>query len=230
MPLHFTDPAVWATIASIIGVDLLLSGDNAVVIALASRRLGQADRRKALIFGTLGAVALLITSASLVSLLIRIPYVQALGGALLAWISLKLLVEGEAEELDAAPTLGAAIRTIILADLVMSFDNMIAVAGTAHGDPRLIALGLVVSIPIIVIGGSTIGQAMRKVRLIPYLGAAFLAWTSGHMIAGDRAFDHLIADHIALIGPIAESLAVVVLGNVLVRRRLQRARVEESAK
>lgn len=205
----------WLTIGSIIAVNLLLSGDNAVVIALASRRLGDADRRKALIWGTVGAVVFLVASAALVALLIQVPFLDAAGGLLLAWIAVKLLTDDEDADIEAPPTLLSAIRTIIVADVVMSFDNMVAVAGEAHGQLLLIGVGLAISIPIIVFGAGAIGRAMQRFPILVYLGAAFLGWTSGTMIVGDEALAPHLPHDVALILPFAEALLLLGIGHWL---------------
>jgi YjbE family integral membrane protein len=175
-------------ILQIIVIDTVLSGDNAVVIALASHRLPRPQRRLAILFGAVGAIALRILFTFVLSELLDIPLLQFGGGLLLLWIAIKLVQEEESEEqkIREAGTLLQAIGTIIVADLVMSLDNMLAVAGAARQELLLIMIGLFVSIAIIMTCSTLIADLMNRLPVLVTAGAAVLAWTAGDMMLDDR--------------------------------------------
>ncbi|NPV90000.1 MAG: TerC family protein [Firmicutes bacterium] len=186
--LHdLTTSFFWFGVLSIILIDLVLSGDNALLIALACRNLPSAMQRKGIVFGTLGAIVLRIVLASVMIYLLMVPFLKALGGLLLVWIAVKLLIQEDAGEHDvAAPErLWAAVKTIIVADAVMSLDNVIAIAGASQDKPALLWFGLLVSIPLVVFGSRLLLVLMKKLPWIITLGAAVLGWTAGHMIITD---------------------------------------------
>lgn len=167
----------------IISIDIILSGDNAVVIAMATRQLPKEQRNKAIVWGTAGAVGLRILFAILIVWLLKIPFVNLIGGLLLLWIAFKVLVGGEeTANISASNSLMKAIGTIILADAVMSLDNVVAVAGAANGHIFMLMLGVVISIPIMIYGSVFIVKAMEKYAWIAYVGSGILAWTAGEMI------------------------------------------------
>lgn len=172
---------------SIIFVNLLLSGDNALVIALASRRLPKVQQKNAIIWGGAGAVGLRILLTIVAVQLLQIPYLQLAGGILLLWVAVKLNHGGHEERkaVKAAGTLYDAIRTIIVADLVMSLDNVVAIAGVAKGNMVALSIGLAISIPIIIWGSRLTMDIMNKWPVIVRLGAAFLGWTAGSMLLND---------------------------------------------
>lgn len=171
----------------IIAIDIILSGDNAIVIAMATRNLPKNLQNKAIFWGTAGAVILRVLFAAIIVYLLKIPFVNIIGGALLLWIAYKVLVEGEEEaNIQSATKLGKAIQTIIIADAVMSLDNVVAVAGAAHGHIGMIALGVAISIPIMIFGSKAIVLAMEKFSWIAYVGSGILAWTAGEMILNDK--------------------------------------------
>ena len=177
----------------IILIDIILSGDNAVVIAMATRNLPKELQNKAILWGTAGAVILRIGFAAIIVYLLQIPYVNLIGGALLLWIAYKVLVESEEDaNINAHNGLFKAIQTIIIADAVMSLDNVVAVAGAAHGHIGMIALGVVISIPIMIFGSKFIVKAMEKYAWIAYAGAGILSWTAGEMILKDKSLNNLI--------------------------------------
>jgi YjbE family integral membrane protein len=178
----------------IIMIDIILSGDNAVVIAMATRNLPKEQQNKAIFWGTAGAVVLRIGFAAIIVYLLAIPYVNLIGGALLLWVAYKVLVEGEeAANIKSHNGLAKAIQTIIIADAVMSLDNVIAVAGAAEGHIGMIALGVVISIPIMIFGSKAIVKAMDRYAWIAYAGAGILAWTAGEMILKDKSLNEWIA-------------------------------------
>jgi len=169
-------------------VNIVLSGDNAVVIALAARNLEPRHRKLAILWGSLGAIVLRIGLTIVAVKLLSIPFLQFLGALLLVWIAVKLLLEeNEAEQTHAHANLFGAIRTILIADVVMSLDNTLAIAGVAQGDARLLVIGLVLSIPLIVMGSTLIMKVMERFPVVVYLGAGLIAWTAGEMIDSDAA-------------------------------------------
>lgn len=185
----------------IIAIDIVLSGDNAIVIAMATKGLPKHQQNKAIFIGTAGAVILRILFAIIIVYLLQIPYVNLIGGILLLWIAYHVLVDGESESnIKSSGTMLKAVWTIIIADAVMSLDNVVAVAGAAHGNITMIAIGVAISIPIMIFGSKLIVRALEKYSWIGYVGAAILAWTAGEMIAGDKfIIDLLGLDHGALM-------------------------------
>lgn len=174
-------------ILAIIVIDLVLSGDNAVVIGMAARRLSPENRRKAIIFGGAGAVILRIAFTAIAAILLDTPYLQLIGGVLLLYIAWKLL-RPHAEHggnVDSAASLGEAVRTIVLADVVMSLDNILAVGGAAHGDLGLLLFGLVLSIPILLLGSELVARALGRFPILLYLGVLVLIHTAISMILED---------------------------------------------
>lgn len=171
---------------SIIVINLVLSGDNAIVIALASRKLPDEQRKKAIFYGTAGAIALRILLTFIVVWLLKIPFLLLAGALLLLWISFKLLVDkDENVDIKAGNNLVQAVQTIILADFVMSLDNVLAIAGAAKGNFLLVVLGILLSIPIIVWGSTLILKMIERYPAIVYIGSGILAYTAGQMILDD---------------------------------------------
>lgn len=205
-----------ATLAllKIIAIDIILSGDNAVVIAMATRNLPKDQQNKAIFWGTAGAVILRILFAAIIVYLLKIPFVNLIGGVLLLFIAYKVLVQGE-EEAHVKSTSGfmSAIGTIIMADAVMSLDNVVAVAGAADGHIGMVALGVAISIPIMIFGSKFIVKAMDKYAWISYVGAGILAWTAGEMVMKDKGFTNFLhIEHGPVSYLIAAVLTVLVLG------------------
>jgi YjbE family integral membrane protein len=175
-------------IISIIIIDLVLSGDNAVVIGMASRNLPPEQRRKAIIFGGAGAVGLRIFFTVIATILLGIPYLQLVGGLLLFWIAYRLIrPQGDDAHgnIKAAGTMREAIQTIVLADVVMSLDNILAVAGAAHGDIRLLIFGLLLSIPILLFGSELVARLLGRFPAFLYLGVFVLVHAAVAMILHD---------------------------------------------
>lgn len=205
-----------ATLAllKIIAIDIILSGDNAVVIAMATRNLPKDQQNKAIFWGTAGAVILRILFAAIIVYLLKIPFVNLIGGVLLLFIAYKVLVQGE-EEAHVKSTSGfmSAIGTIIMADAVMSLDNVVAVAGAADGHIGMVALGVAISIPIMIFGSKFIVKAMDKYAWISYVGAGILAWTAGEMVMKDKGFTNFLhIEHGPVSYLFAAVLTVLVLG------------------
>lgn len=180
------NPQTLLSILQIIWIDLLLSGDNAVVIALACRSLPPAKRRMGIVLGAGTAVVLRIIFAFIISWLLEVPFLGVAGGALLFWIAVKLVL-GEEEEhaVSESETLWQAVRTIAIADAVMSLDNVVAIAAAADGNAALFVFGLLVSIPLIVVGSTLIMALIARFPIFVWGGAALLGWIGGEMIITD---------------------------------------------
>ena len=169
-------------------INVLLSGDNAVVIALACRSLPDAQRRLGILLGSGAAIVLRIVFAFMVTWLMAVPFLQAAGGGLLLWIAVGLGRGGDDDhQVKAHETLWHAVGTIALADMAMSLDNVVAIAAVARGDHWLFICGLVLSIPLIVVGASLISGILRKFPVLVWAGAALLGWVAGEMIGDDPA-------------------------------------------
>ncbi|MDR7318031.1 TerC family protein [Brevibacillus nitrificans] len=205
--------ANWEALLAIIAIDIILSGDNAVVIAMAARLLPKEQQKKAVFLGTFGAIALRILFAAIVVWLIKIPFLQAVGGILLLVVAYKLLAEEEGDaNVKAGTTLTGAVGTIIYSDALMSLDNVIAVAGVGHGDIILIAIGVLVSIPIILLGSAIILKAIEKFPIITYIGSGILAWTATGMMVHDRILSKYIPTTVGTIACIVVTIGVVLAG------------------
>jgi YjbE family integral membrane protein len=184
----------WAALWKIIIANIILSGDNAVVIAMACHNLSDKYRRPAIIFGSAGAIVLRIIFCAVIGLLLAIPYLKLVGGALLFWIGVKLVVqEEEGADIKAHDNIWAAVWTIIVADAVMSLDNAIAIAAAARGDFTLIVIGLVISIPIIIVGATMISKVLDRFPWLGLVGAGLIGWIAGEVMAGDGRFDEVDA-------------------------------------
>lgn len=211
-----------SAILAIVLIDLALSGDNALLIGMAARRLPDAQRRKAIIFGGLLAVVLRIVAAAIVTLLLAIPYLQLAGGVVLAVIAYRLVRPGAHDAhagMQPAGSLREAIITILVADAAMSTENILGVGGAAHGDLPLLAFGLAVSIPIVLFGSGIIASVLDRAPRLIWLGALALIWTAADMILGDPAVDPHLPDHIALSAALALIIFGLVQGALLLRRR-----------
>lgn len=196
-------------------VNILLSGDNALVIALASRNLPTEKQKQAVIWGSVGAIGLRIALTLIAIKLLEIRYLQLAGGLLLLWIAAKLISDdkegGHDENIAPQNDLVSAVKTIILADFVMSLDNVIAIAGVARGILSLLVLGLAISIPIIIWGSKVIGMLMQRWPVIIVLGAAFLGWTAGEMAMADQAMAALVTEYGWMHWGIPALFAVIVV-------------------
>ena len=214
---------LFRAVFSIVIIDLVLSGDNAVVIGMASRRLPPPQRRRAIIFGALGAVGLRVTFTALVALLLGIPLLQAIGGAVLIYIAFKLLREGDTEHVvREGGSLFEAIQTIVLADVIMSLDNILAVGGAAHGNLGLLLFGLALSMPIIMFGSNLVATLMNRLPWLVYVGSAVLAYTAGEMIFQDRIVGGILPHSRALEWVIIIALVANTLGWAYWLNRRQR--------
>jgi len=192
--MDFTAPTFWLALAQIIWIDILLSGDNAVVIALACRSLPPKQRKWGILLGAAAAVGLRIIFAMAVSVLLGIPFLKVVGGLLLFWIALKLVTEhgGEAHEVEASDSLFKAVRTVAIADAVMSLDNVVAIAAAARGHFELFIFGLLLTIPLIVFGSQLLLQLLTRFPILVWAGAALLGWIAGEMLVGDAMALHFM--------------------------------------
>jgi YjbE family integral membrane protein len=194
-------------------VNIILSGDNAVVIALASRSLPAKQQKMAILWGSAGAIVLRIVLTLVAVMLLKIPYLQFFGGLLLIWIAAKLLLEDAKEEnIEASSSFWAAVKTIIVADVIMSLDNTLAIAAVAKGDLLLLAIGLLLSIPLIIFGSQIIVKIMERFPVFVYAGAGLIAWTAGEMMQQDHMMAKFFLGIPAWLAPLLITLVVVGLG------------------
>jgi YjbE family integral membrane protein len=218
----------WAALGSIILANVLLSGDNAVVIAMAARGLPANRQKQAIIFGSGAAIAMRIVLTLIAVKMLGLPWLKLVGGLALLWIGAKLMSDEEEQHDHAAQPvgIGAAVRTILVADLVMSLDNVLAVAAAAHGNTVLLVVGLAVSIPLIVFGSTLILKIMDRFPVIITAGAALLGWLAGEMMLTDPALRQWVAEvpeSAVRIGGVVGAVLVVILGKLLQRRASRRA-------
>ncbi|MEI8266952.1 MAG: TerC family protein [Betaproteobacteria bacterium] len=225
----FNTSEFWVALGQIIIVNIMLSGDNAVVIALASRSLPPQQQRQAIIFGSVGAIVLRVILTFFAVLLLQLPFLKLAGGAALLWIGAGLLAsEDDDKGPDAHSNLWAAVRTIVIADLIMSLDNVLGVAAAAKGNTVLLVLGLAISIPLIIYGSKLILTLMGRFPIIITLGAALLGWVAGEMMMEDAAIAGWIesqAHYLRAAVPVACAVGVVLVG----RWMDARARREQAA-
>ena len=215
-------PEFWSALAAIVVIDLVLAGDNAIVIALAARSLPPELQRRAIVWGTFGAVAVRSSLTVVTLWLLQIPGLMAAGGAVLLWIGYRLLVEdvgAKGHEVKSAKSWWAALRTIVVADAVMGLDNVLAVAGAANGSVVLVVAGLVISIPIVIWGSTLVMRALDRFPNLLYLGGAVLAWTAAKMIVGEPQFADALADRTGVVVLIYIVAIGGVLGAAWLRRR-----------
>ena len=224
----FIEHAFWIGLLKIIWINILLSGDNAVVIALAARALPEHQQNKAIWLGSGAAVVLRIGLTLVAAMLLQLPYLQLVGGLLLLYIGFQLISEEEDGEGEAkeSGSLLAAIRTILIADLVMSLDNVIAVAAAAKGNDLLLLLGLAISIPLVIFGSSLMIKLMARFPIIVVLGAALIGWVGGETISSDVAFKEY-ADANQWLHYAAAALGAVLV--VLTGKFLQKRHSHRSA-
>ena len=229
------DHAFWIALIQIIGIDIVLSGDNAVVIALAARALPEAERRKAVMWGSSAAVVMRVVLTIVAAELLRLPLLKVVGAMLLLWIAIQLLVpESEDEGGGAGPVSGgfiSAIKTIMLADLVMSMDNVVAIAGASKGSVVLLVIGLALSIPLVVFSSTFLMKVMERFPVVITGGAALLGFVAGEMAVSDLWFGPWINAHAAWLHsvlPVAGAVLVVLVGKLLAARAHAREAGRES--
>lgn len=209
----------WVTLAQIMMINIVLSGDNAVVIAMASRALPPKQQKQAILFGSFGAIILRVILTFFAVMLLELPYLKVIGAVLLLWIGIKMLLpENEDDELDAHSNMWAAIKTIIVADFVMSLDNVLGVAAAAKGSLVLLIIGLAVSIPLIIYGSTLILKLMNRYPVVVTVGGGILGWVAGEMLVTDPAVNPLMQGDAHLAheaAPVLGMLLVVSAGKWL---------------
>jgi YjbE family integral membrane protein len=226
------DPATWVALFKIAVINIVLSGDNAVVIALACRSLAPRDQRRAFIVGTAGIVVLMTALTSCAALLMTLPYIQIVGCVLLLWIGVKLLLpEDEGGDVKESASFWGAVRTIIIADIVMSLDNVLGMAGAAQGHLGMLFLGLVITMPLILFGSAMLVKLMERFPSFVVIGAGLLGYVAGDMAVGDPAVKTYVENHahfLDLLAPIIGAFFVVIAGKLLARRKNVHAHTEPS--
>ncbi|MFE1628675.1 TerC family protein [Brevibacillus reuszeri] len=214
----------FSSLLLIITINIVLSGDNAVVIAVACRKLQPVQRKKAILWGTFLAVIVRVMATILAVYLLQIPYLYLVGGVILLWISYKLLRdEEESEQINASDDLVQAVKTIVVADVMMGLDNVLAIAGAAKGSILLIVLGLLISIPLMIFGSQLILKAMERFQWLVYVGAAVLALAAANMIVTER----VVSDWIAGKGWLEASIKIAIVALVLILGLWQRTHTGE---
>lgn len=218
--MEFLSSGFFSALLAIIVIDLMLAGDNALVIGLAARRLPKEMQKKVILWGTAAAVIVRAIATVFVVWLLKIPGLLLVGGVLLLWIAYKLLVDEKGHgDVVASTTIGQAIRTILIADVLMGLDNVLAVAGAAHGDWLLVILGLVISVPIMVWGSGLVIKGVERWPWLLYVGSGVLAWTASKMIVDEKFIAPYFADPLLQYGFMLLAIAGVLTAGWLVGRR-----------
>lgn len=221
----FSTSAFWIAVLQIIAIDIMLGGDNAVVIALACRKLPTEQRKKGIFWGVVGAIGLRVVMIFFALQLLAVPYLKIAGGLLLFWIGIKLMLpehDDAHNEIDGGTTLMTAIKTIVVADAVMSLDNVIAVAGASHGSMVLVTFGILVSIPIVVWGSKLVLALMDRFPIVITLGAGLLGWIGGGMLLTDLATPTSLSKELPYAHTLfaaTGALLVVAVGKLIASRR-----------
>jgi len=225
MDVDVTQPTFWLSVLQVIWINILLSGDNAVLIALACRGLPPRERLWGMVIGAGFASILLIVFTGIISMLMTLPYLKLVGAIALFWIAIKLLApQGHDQENtpEAVDDLWRAVRIVVIADIVMSLDNVIAVAAVAKGQYVLLTIGLAISIPMVIAGSAIILALLERFPILVWGGAAILGWVAGDILASDPIFESLFpdvsAEHLELAAEIIGALIVVTAGYVWRRR------------
>jgi YjbE family integral membrane protein len=216
-----TNTDFWIGLLQIVWINIILSGDNAVVIALAARTLPAHQQRKGVFFGSAAAVVLRVALTVVAATLLALPYLQIVGGLLLLWIGVQLLGDEDGHGGDKPhASLMSAVRTILVADLVMSLDNVIAVAATAKGNMVLLVLGLAISIPLVIFGSTMMIKLMQRFPIIVTLGATLIGWVGGETMVGDVALKDLLnaVPGVHYLGAAMGAALVLAIGKLLQRR------------
>jgi YjbE family integral membrane protein len=221
--MDFFSADYFSALLSIIVIDLVLAGDNAIVIGLAARTLPKDQQKKVILWGTVGAIAIRILATLAVVWLLKIPGLLLLGGVLLIWIAYKLLAEEKDHNVKPSDNFWAAIKTIIIADALMGLDNVLAIAGASHGDFSLVVIGLLVSVPIVVWGSTLILKWVDRFPIIITIGAGVLAYTAAKMITDEKFLKGFFEDNPLLKWGL---IATIVLGVILFGRMKKRQIVQ----
>jgi len=208
--LDIASNAFWIALGQIMVANILLSGDNAVVIALAARSLPAEQQKRAIFIGSAAAIVMRIVLTLVAAQLLQMPWLKLIGALLLLYIGVTLLLpedeEGEGEHGEGKASMAAAIRTILIADLVMSLDNVIAVAAAAKGDTTLLIIGLAISIPLVIFGSTLLLKVIERFPIIVWLGAALLGFIAGEIALSDPAISGWVSDKAAAMGSTAHDL------------------------
>ncbi len=208
-------------LVQIIVINVVLSGDNAVVIALACRRLSPHHQKQAFIWGSVGVVVLMVALTAIVVWLLSLPYLEIVGSLMLTWIGIKLLAaeeEGDDGSVEQKSTLLAAIRTIIIADIIMSLDNVLAMAGAAKGHMWMLVVGLVITVPVILFGSALLMKLMERFPVFVLVGAGLIGWVAGEMIISDpsiKAWIDANAEFMHWGSPVLFTVVVIATGKIL---------------
>jgi len=224
----------WVGLWQIILVNIVLSGDNAVVIALAARSLPPRQQKQAVFWGAGAAVIMRIILTIIAVEMLKWPWLKLIGAVLLLWIAVKLLLpeDGDGDDVESSDNLWAAIKTILIADLVMSLDNVIAVAAAAKGSISLLVLGLAISIPLVIFAATMLMKVMDRFPIIITIGAGLLGWVSGDMAATDPVVKAWVDAHAAWLhwaAPAAGAIFVIVTGRWLAARAKKKEQVVDLA-
>ncbi len=213
MEFDLSSAAFWVAVGQIILIDIVLSGDNAVVIALACRNLSPEQRKKGIFWGVAGAVSLRVVLTTFAALVMNLPWLKFVGGLLLVWIAVKLMLpeDEDGHDIQSSEHLWGAVKTIVIADFVMSLDNVIGVAGAAQGSLLLLLFGLAVSIPLIVWSSQLIMHWMERFPIIVLLGAGLLGYVSGQMLLTDPGFLGLLPPLPDWSGKVAGAIGAVLV-------------------
>ena len=218
-----SDPETWTALFKIAVINVVLSGDNAVVIALACRSLPPKQQRNAFLVGTGGIVVLMTGLTASAALLMTLPYIQIVGSVLLLWIGVKLLLpeddEGNVKDSD---NFWEAVKTIIIADIVMSLDNVLGMAGAAKGHFGMLFIGLAITMPLILFGSAVLMKLMERFPMLITIGSGLLGYVAGDMAVGDLAVKDYVETHahsLDVIAPIVGALFVVIAGKMISRRK-----------
>ncbi|MBT2760882.1 TerC family protein [Paenibacillus sp. ISL-20] len=215
----------WTALLSIVLIDLVLAGDNAIVIGLAARNVQKADQKKVILWGTVGAIIIRIVATLLVVQLLMIPGLRLIGGFALLWIAYKLIVDEKQHEISAGNQMWAAIRTIIIADAMMGLDNVLAVAGAAGESFMLVIIGLAISVPIMVWGSTIILKLTDRFPIIITIGAAVLAWTASKMIVEEPMIHSWFTNGVLKYGFEILVIAIIIsLGTWMKKKNHQKAK------
>jgi YjbE family integral membrane protein len=231
--MALSDPVLWAALLKIIGVNIILSGDNAVVIALAARSLPPRQQKQAIFWGSAAAIIMRIVLTLFAVALLALPWLKIVGSVLLVWIGVKLLVpEDEGGEVSAGENMLQAIKTILIADLVMSLDNVIAVAAAAGGHWGLTIVGLAISIPLVIFGATLLVKVMERWPVVITIGAALIGFVAGEMAWEDHAiapWTEPFGPHAKYAAAVAGAAIVVALGMWLARRAETRSEIAQNS-
>jgi YjbE family integral membrane protein len=230
---YMSSPEMWVALFQIAVINVLLSGDNAVVIALACRSLPEKQQKQAFAVGAAGIVVLMTALTGFAAYLLTLPYLEIIGSVLLLWIGIKLLVpEDEAGEVSESGNFWGAVKTIIIADIVMSLDNVLGMAGAARGHLGMLFVGMVITIPLILFGSAMIMKLMERFPIFITGGAGLLGYVAGEMAIADPGIKDYIATRASFLetlAPIVGALSVVIVGKLLARSRSAEAGAEASA-